>query len=232
MKTILIGRGTCPGAGVHRGCTPTGHPVRQPLGRRELGLSGNVVAAGCSVVLRNRDTLESATPVRPATITASATGERRMTTSLLPTLRNSQPSGAAAAATRYRWISFRCSSRAITSHGHVDDLYPVMEEIRARGPLVRTPFVWASVDHGLCREILRDKRFGVIPPADMELPQPLRMLLTRTDPGVANPVEPPAMVIVNPPDHTRYRQLVSPKLHPTRDRTPSTRAQHSQAGVA
>ena len=27
MKTILIGRGTCPGAGVHRGCTPDGrHP--------------------------------------------------------------------------------------------------------------------------------------------------------------------------------------------------------------
>jgi len=105
-------------------------------------------------------------------------------------------------------------ARMITSHGHVDDLYPVMEEIRARGPLVRTPFVWASVDHGLCREILRDKRFGVIPPADMELPQPLRMLLTRTDPGVANPVEPPAMVIVNPPDHTRYRQLVAQSFTP------------------
>jgi len=32
---------------------------------------------------------DAATPVRPATITASATGERRMTTALLPTLRNS-----------------------------------------------------------------------------------------------------------------------------------------------
>lgn len=84
-----------------------------------------------------------------------------------------------------------------------------MEQIRARGRVVRSPYVWASVDHAVCRQILRDKRFGVTAPSEMELPRPLKALIAKTDPGVANPVEPPAMVIVNPPDHTRYRQLVA-----------------------
>jgi cytochrome P450 len=95
-----------------------------------------------------------------------------------------------------------------------DDRYSLMEEIRLRGPVARSPFVWASVDHAVCREVLRDKRFGVTTPSEMELPRPLRALISKTDPGVANPVEPPAMVVVNPPDHTRYRQLVAQSFTP------------------
>ena len=88
---------------------------------------------------------------------------------------------------------------------------------------MRTPFVWVSVDHRICREVLRDKRFGVTAPADFELPWPLRGLISRTDPGVANPVEPPAMVIVDPPDHTRYRQLVAQSFTPRAIDTLSSR---------
>jgi cytochrome P450 len=106
-------------------------------------------------------------------------------------------------------------ARLIASHGHATDPYPLMEEIRARGPLVRTPFTWISVDHGISREVLRDNRFGVTAPSTMDLPRPLRTLITRTDDkGVANPVEPPAMVVVDPPEHTRYRQLVAQSFTP------------------
>lgn len=98
--------------------------------------------------------------------------------------------------------------------GTADDRYALMEQIRARGRVVRSPYVWASVDHAVCRQILRDKRFGVTAPSEMELPRPLKALIAKTDPGVANPVEPPAMVIVNPPDHTRYRQLVAQSFTP------------------
>lgn len=99
----------------------------------------------------------------------------------------------------------------LTGYG---DRYALLDQIRAQGPIVRTPFVWVSVDHGICREILRDKRFGVTAPSELSLPRPLQALISWTDPGVANPVEPPAMVIVDPPDHTRYRQLVARSFTP------------------
>lgn len=107
-------------------------------------------------------------------------------------------------------------ARLIASHGRGIDPYPLMAEIRTRGPLTRTPFTWVSVDHGLCREVLRDNRFGVTAPSKMDLPRPLRTLISRTDEGVAiaNPVEPPAMVVVDPPEHTRYRQLVAQSFTP------------------
>lgn len=105
--------------------------------------------------------------------------------------------------------------RLIASHGRATDPYPLMEEIRARGPLVRAPFTWISVDYRVCREVLRDKRFGVTAPSSMDLPRPLRTLIARTaEQGVANPVEPPAMVVVDPPEHTRYRQLVAQSFTP------------------
>jgi cytochrome P450 len=111
----------------------------------------------------------------------------------------------------------------MANHGRDDDPYPPMEEIRSHAPLVRKRFVWVTVDHGVCREILRDKRFGVTDPTAMELPRPLRALISRTDPGVANPVEPPAMVVVDPPDHTRYRQLVAQSFTPRAIETLDTR---------
>jgi cytochrome P450 len=111
----------------------------------------------------------------------------------------------------------------MANHGRDDDPYPLMDEIRAHGAIVRKPFVWVSVDYGVCREILRDKRFGVTDPTAMELPRPLRALISRTDPGVANPIEPPAMVVVDPPDHTRYRQLVAQSFTPRAIDTLDTR---------
>ncbi|MUL47490.1 cytochrome P450 [Mycobacterium sp. CBMA293] len=102
----------------------------------------------------------------------------------------------------------------LATHGRGDDPYPFMEEIRARGPLLHKRFAWSTVDHGVCRDILRDRRFGITDPTQLGLPAPLRAVIARTDPGLANPVEPPAMVVVDPPDHTRYRQSVSQSFTP------------------
>lgn len=105
-------------------------------------------------------------------------------------------------------------AQLLAGHGRGIDPYPLYDRVRARGPLMRTPFTWATADHAVCREILRDNRFGIVAKTNLNLPAPLPAIIRRTDPGVPNPVEPPAMVAVDPPDHTRFRQLVSHSFTP------------------
>jgi cytochrome P450 len=88
------------------------------------------------------------------------------------------------------------------------DPYPLIEQIRAGGRLIRSPAVSVTADHELCRTVLRDDRFGVTTSANLGLPRPMSWLIRRTDPQLPNPVEPPSMLAVDPPDHTRYRRAV------------------------
>jgi cytochrome P450 len=99
----------------------------------------------------------------------------------------------------------------------------LFEQLRAVGPLVRTPTVWVTADHQVCRTVLRDNRFGAACPADTGLPGPLQVLARRTDPALPNPVEPPAMLMMDPPDHTRFRRLVARSFAPRSIGTLETR---------
>ncbi|BBZ25441.1 cytochrome P450 [Mycolicibacter hiberniae] len=88
------------------------------------------------------------------------------------------------------------------------DQAPLIEQIRARGRLTRTPAALVTADHEMCRTILRDDSFGASNPANMNLPKPVRWVFYRTDPQLPNPAEPPSMLVVDPPAHTRYRRAV------------------------
>ena len=90
----------------------------------------------------------------------------------------------------------------------------LIEEVRAQGRLVRTPTVWVSADHEVCRTVLRDNAFRVSDPDETGLPRPLVTLVRRLDPELPNPVEPPAMLMTDPPEHTEYRRLVSRSFTP------------------
>ncbi|MEV0028464.1 cytochrome P450 [Nocardia sp. NPDC050793] len=92
--------------------------------------------------------------------------------------------------------------------------YPFGARIRAEGRIVRTPYILASADHEVCRNILRDKNFGATPPEAIDLPAPLKRLIRATDLRLASPVEPPSMLMVDPPEHTRYRKLVAGAFTP------------------
>lgn len=94
------------------------------------------------------------------------------------------------------------------------DRLALIEEIRAAGPLMRTSVVWATADYDVCRTVLRDNDFGVADPSETGLPDTLIGLMRRVDPGLPNPVEAPAMLMTDPPQHTEYRKLVSRSFTP------------------
>ena len=81
-----------------------------------------------------------------------------------------------------------------------DDPYPVYERIRAAGgPFVVTRMGnLASVDHDVCREVLRSRRFGVQPEGE-----------AAPDDGFDL-----SFLDRNPPDHTRLRRLAAPAFSP------------------
>ena len=89
------------------------------------------------------------------------------------------------------------------------DPYPLCDEVRARGPLVRGRLAHLTASHAVVTEVLRsdDFRAGVDEEA---FPRPMRALARwARDPRVVGPIDPPSLLVVEPPDHTRYRRLVS-----------------------
>ncbi|MFF0491749.1 cytochrome P450 [Nocardia sp. NPDC003482] len=104
-------------------------------------------------------------------------------------------------------------SRLMIEESSAHDPYPVLDELRARGPVVPSPIGSAVMDHELCRTILRDNRWGVRAPDSFEVPRPLQRL-TERNPLPPNPVEPPSMLVIDPPDHTRMRRPVTSAFTP------------------
>lgn len=89
------------------------------------------------------------------------------------------------------------------------DPFGAYERLRARGTVVPGRVVYATVDHTAVNEILRSEAFSVAGD-HQELPGPLPALVRRlSDPWAAGPVDPPSMLAVDPPQHGRYRKLVS-----------------------
>lgn len=82
------------------------------------------------------------------------------------------------------------------------------EELRARGPIVRCRAAYLTVDHKIVNDVLRSDDFRVFAMGST-LPKPLQWLADRTKTDLLHPLEPPSMLSVEPPDHTRYRKLVS-----------------------
>jgi cytochrome P450 len=90
-----------------------------------------------------------------------------------------------------------------------DDPYPSYEELRARGRLVVTGLGPTSVDHAVCTAALRSPDLGTGVRAPSELPVPVRVAMRLARGGPLSAGEPPSMLAVDPPDHTRYRKLVT-----------------------
>jgi cytochrome P450 len=82
------------------------------------------------------------------------------------------------------------------------------DEMRSRGPLIRGRAGFLTFDHQVANELLRSDDFRVSSLGG-NLPAPLRWVLRKTDTGLLHPIEPPSLLSIEPPDHTRCRKLVS-----------------------
>jgi cytochrome P450 len=90
---------------------------------------------------------------------------------------------------------------------------PFIDELRAQGPIVKCQAVYITVDHKIANDVLRSDDFHVLSMGS-SLPKPLQWVLRHTETGLLHPLEPPSMLSVEPPDHTRYRKLVSSVFTP------------------
>lgn len=125
---------------------------------------------------------------------------------------------------RIRWLALHGVIRALSRMGARRDGDPqarlmsdpvvradpgaFADEIRDRGPVIRCRAVLMTVDHQVAGEILRSEDFRVSS-LGAGLPAPLRWVNRKTHPGLLHPIEPPSLLSIEPPDHTRLRKLVS-----------------------
>jgi cytochrome P450 len=87
------------------------------------------------------------------------------------------------------------------------------DECRAKGPVIRCRAVLMTFDHAVAHELLRSDDFHVTELGG-NLPKPLLWVAQKTDTGMLHPLRPPSLLAVEPPDHTRYRKLVSSVFTP------------------
>jgi cytochrome P450 len=98
--------------------------------------------------------------------------------------------------------------RLIVESGIVEtaDLVPLFDAARASGPIHRGRFSFTTASQGCVKEILTspDFRTGIVRAGG-----PLTGLRTWADINMLGPLSPPSLLVTEPPDHTRYRKLVT-----------------------
>jgi cytochrome P450 len=95
------------------------------------------------------------------------------------------------------------------------DPFPTYERMRAIGEMQHGGLVSSTTSHRIASEVLRSPAFRVgIGSSERLSPTARRMLAMATDPRAVGPAEPPSMLAVDPPQHTKYRRLVSKVFTP------------------
>ncbi len=98
---------------------------------------------------------------------------------------------------------------SIVDPGHRENPYPLYEKVRARGDLVPGRLGHVTVSHDVVNAVLKSDDFRA-GPDDAAMPGPLAKLVRWSrDPKALGPIDPPSLLVVEPPDHTKYRRLVS-----------------------
>ncbi|MFE7287629.1 cytochrome P450 [Streptomyces noursei] len=100
-------------------------------------------------------------------------------------------------------------SRSPRPHGDTADVERrLMDRIRAEGPVHRSRFGFVTASHPAVREVLssNDFRTGALPVTTGPLG---RLAAWAGADAPVGPLKPPSLLVTEPPDHTRYRKLVT-----------------------
>lgn len=106
-------------------------------------------------------------------------------------------------------------AQLLIDNSEPDNVYRLVEQIRQRGRI--SPVIgngWVTADGQIVRDVLRDGRFRTVKPRDRSQFRAVQRMLAKTDLGVLNPVEPPSLLVADPPEHPRLRRLVSRAFTP------------------
>jgi cytochrome P450 len=99
--------------------------------------------------------------------------------------------------------------RLLTDPSIIAEPYPFYEQLRERGRLVDTGLTLATVDHAISTELLRHPDFGTGGRMPENLPGIAKAALRFGGDWALGPAQPPSMLATDPPDHSRYRKLVT-----------------------
>ncbi|MDQ2881254.1 MAG: cytochrome P450 [Actinomycetota bacterium] len=88
-----------------------------------------------------------------------------------------------------------------------EDPFPYYDELRSQGRIVTSGLAMMSAHHDVCLAVLRSPDFGQMR-LDL-LPGILKLGMKIGGRSVLGPIEPPSMLVTDPPQHTRYRKLVT-----------------------
>jgi cytochrome P450 len=104
--------------------------------------------------------------------------------------------------------------RLLRDRAVAEDPYALYEQLRALGPLTSGALGPVTASHAVASEVLRADAFGVGWNRH-GAPRWVRWALRYGDElDATGVVDPPSMLVVNPPEHTRFRRLVSRAFTP------------------
>jgi cytochrome P450 len=102
----------------------------------------------------------------------------------------------------------------ITDRAARENPFPIYEQIRARGAIWRGQMTYLAPSHRAASAVLRSDVFQVGFNIS-GVPAPLRkVMLRQADHRVLGPIDPPSLLAINPPEHSRLRQQVTKVFTP------------------
>ncbi|HWG93094.1 MAG TPA: cytochrome P450 [Mycobacteriales bacterium] len=100
-------------------------------------------------------------------------------------------------------------ARSVLDPASRADPYPLYDEVRSHGPLLKGALAHLTASHAVASEVLRREDFRAGADEDAFPPLMGRAVRWSRDESAVGPIDPPSLLVVEPPDHTRYRRLVS-----------------------